>query len=58
MDLQGSVLEIDEKNVVIDVIIIDFGINDGVAYVDIDNITRIDCDTDVEQQLKLMRESS
>lgn len=52
-DIQGFVLNIDELNANIS-LITQYGANDGISNVDTGCITRIECDTDEEQLLKIL----
>jgi len=53
MDIQGFVSELDEDNIVVN-LLTEYGINDGTSSTDIKCISRIDCDTEQEQMLKLL----
>ncbi len=53
INIQGLIKEINAENIVIQVIN-DNGEYDGITYMDISYITRIDCDSTDEQTLKLL----
>jgi len=53
MDIQGFVSELDEDNIVVN-LLTEYGISDGISSTDIKCLSRIDCDTEQEQMLKLL----